>query len=26
VGGKGGNKRGNPLEFLNLLMSLTKRW
>ena len=23
---KGGNKQGNPLEFMNLLMSLTKRW
>ena len=24
--GAGGNKKGNPLEFMNLLMSLTKRW
>ena len=25
-GGAGGNKKGNPLEFMSLLMSLTKRW
>ena len=24
--GAGGNKKGNPLEFMSLLMSLTKRW
>ena len=25
-GDAGGNKKGNPLEFMGLLMSLTKRW
>ena len=25
-GGKGGNRNGNPLEFLSLLSSLPKRW
>lgn len=25
-GGAGGNKKGNPLEFMDLLMGLTKRW
>ena len=25
-GDEDGNKKGNPLEFMGLLMSLTKRW